>query len=70
MRVTFMKHGGVGKSTEGSHAGLEISHRIHDAVLWSEVHATPEEARKAAGEMERRRREETGNFSERERDLK
>jgi hypothetical protein len=58
----------VGQSTEGFHAGVEISYRIHDAVVWSEAHATPEKARQAAGEMERRRREETENFPEREQD--
>lgn len=57
----------VGQSAEGFHAGIEISHRVCDRIVWGEAHPTPEKAREAAGEMECRRREERENCPEIER---
>lgn len=48
----------VGQSAEGFHAGIEVSRRVSERITWSEAFATPEQARKGATEMERRRREE------------
>jgi len=48
----------VGQSAERFNAGVEVSHRVYDGMVWGEAHLTPEKARKAADEMERGRREE------------
>ena len=48
----------VGQSAEGFHAGVEVSRRICDRVVWGEAHATPEKAREAARELECKRWEE------------
>jgi hypothetical protein len=48
----------VGQSAEGFHAGIEVARRVCDCIVWSEAYPTPEKARDAAGEMERRRRQE------------
>lgn len=48
----------VGQSAEGFHAGVEVSQRVCDRIVWSQPYATPEKAREAASEMERRRRQE------------
>jgi hypothetical protein len=42
----------VGQSAEGFHAGVELSRRISDGIVWSEAYPTPEKARGAAREME------------------
>ena len=51
----------VGHSAEGFHAGVEMSHRVCDRIVWGEAHATPEKARDAAGEMEKGNRRLPGN---------
>ena len=48
----------VGQSAEGFHAGIEVSQRVCDRIVWSDAYPTPEKAREAVGEMERRRRQE------------
>jgi len=48
----------VGQSAEGFHAGVEISYRVYERIVWGDAHPTPEKARIASAEMERARREE------------
>jgi hypothetical protein len=44
----------VGQSAEGFHAGVEVAYRVYDPIVWGEAYATPEKARDASREMERR----------------
>jgi hypothetical protein len=59
----------VGQSAEGFHAGIEVARRVCDRIVWSEAYKTPEKARDAAGEMERRRRQEIEKCPDMERAL-
>lgn len=54
----------VGKSVEGFHAGIEVVYREGIGnIAWGEAYPTPEKAREAAGELERRREEEIAERS-------